>query len=92
MRDKYRQKRKEKYAKEGKVGLTQWLSEHPERAKEIARNKLARRRENLTDYYVNRLLVQHDDMPPMRCPKSLIECKRLQLKIERMIDEKRRAA
>lgn len=91
MKDKYAKARKEKYARDGRDSLVKWIEQNPDRAKEAFRKKVARYRKNLTDYYVNRLLIQHDGLPPRKCPQPLIECKRLQLKIERTIDEKRRA-
>ena len=92
LRDKCRKANKNRYQVYGRLPIIQWTKDNPEKAAEAARNKMARHRKRLSDYYINRLLTQHDGLPPKKCPKQLIECKRLQIQIERLSNEKREAA
>ena len=88
VKDKYAAIRKAKYAKEGRAAMLKWISENPEKFAEANRKKDKRRREALTDYYVNRLLCHPDRSTVKHVPAVLIECKRLQIMIERECREK----
>ena len=92
LRDKCRKANKKRYQVYGRLSIIQWAKDNPEKAAKAARNKMDRHRKRLSDYYINRLLTQHDGLPPQKCPKQLIECKRLQIQIERLLDEKHESA
>lgn len=89
VRDRYAAYRKEKYAKEGRASLLAWIAENPEKAAEAQRKKMKRGRDRLSDYYVRRLLTHPERSIVREVPAILIECKRLQLMIERECREKR---
>ncbi len=80
---------KEKYAKQGRAALIEWEKANPEKAAEARRKKMKRGRERLSDYYVRRLLCHPERSAVKQVPEVLIECKRLQLMIERECREKR---
>ncbi len=88
-RKAYADRRRERYAKVGRASLIEWEQANPERARDACRKKMARYRASLTDSYIARLLVQHGG--PLLAgdiPQTMIEAKRLQLMIERAINEK----
>ncbi len=89
MKDKYIAARKDKYARDGRVALATWEQNNPEKVAEAHRAKLKRGRELLSDYYVRRLLTHPDRSLVREVHQVLIECKRLQLMIERECNEKR---
>lgn len=83
VRDKMAAVRKEKYAKQGRAALIAWAEANPEKNAEAMRKKMKRGRERLSDYYVRRLLCHPGRSTVRGVPDVLIECKRLQLMIER---------
>jgi hypothetical protein len=89
MKDKYIAVRKDKYAREGRAAIQLWEQKNPEKVSCAHRIKLKRGRELLSDYYVRRLLTHPDRSLVREVPQVLIECKRLQLMIERECNEKR---
>jgi len=89
MKDKYVDVRKKKYAREGRVALATWEQKNPEKVADAHRIKAKRGREILSDYYVRRLLTHPDRSTVRDVPAVLIECKRLQLMIERECNAKR---
>lgn len=89
MRDKYIAARKEKYAREGRSSLKKWEDENPEKVAAAHRKKIKRYREQLSDYYVRRLLTHPQRSLIREVPAVLIELKRLQLLIERECREQR---
>ena len=89
MKDKYIAARKDKYARDGRAALADWEQKNPEKVSCAHRIKLKRGRELLSDYYVRRLLTHPDRSSVRDVPQVLIECKRLQLMIERECNEKR---
>lgn len=89
LRDRYAEVRKAKYAKEGRAALVAWIAANPEKAAEAKRRKMKRGRERLSDYYVRRLLTHPERSTVREVPAVLVECKRLQLMIERECREKR---
>lgn len=89
MRDKYLDSRKKKYAEQGRAALISWEQKNPEKVADAHRKKLKRGRELLSDYYVRRLLTHPHRSTVRDAPSVLIECKRLQLMIERECNEKR---
>jgi len=89
VKDKMAAARKAKYAKQGRAALIAWAAANPEKAAEAHRKKMKRGRERLSDYYVRRLLCHPERSAVREVPAVLIECKRLQLMIERECREKR---
>jgi pyruvate/2-oxoglutarate dehydrogenase complex dihydrolipoamide acyltransferase (E2) component len=89
IRDKYAAARKAKYAKEGRAAIVAWIAANPEKAAEAQRQKMKRGRQRLSDYYVRRLLTHPERSTVREVPTVLIECKRLQLMIERECHDKR---
>ena len=89
VKDKMAAARKAKYAKQGRAALIAWAAANPEKAAEAQRKKMKRGRERLSDYYVRRLLCHPERSAVREVPAVLIECKRLQLMIERECREKR---
>lgn len=89
VKDKYAAARKTKYAKQGRAAILAWIAANPEKAAEAHRKKMKRGRERLSDYYVRRLLCHPERSTVREVPDVLIECKRLQLMIERECNEKR---
>jgi hypothetical protein len=89
LRDKYAAVRKAKYAKEGRAALVAWIAANPDKYAEACRKKDKRNRDALNDYYVRRLLTHPERSTVRDVPAVLIECKRLQLMIERECREKR---
>jgi hypothetical protein len=89
MREKCVDSRKKKYAEQGRSALILWEQKNPEKVADAHRIKLKRGRELLSDYYVRRLLTHPDRSTVRDVPAVLIECKRLQLMIERECREKR---
>jgi hypothetical protein len=89
VRDKYAAQRKAKYAQHGRAGLIAWAAANPEKAAASHRKKLKRGRDSLDDYYVRKLLTHPDRSAVREVPAVLIDCKRLQLMIERECREKR---
>ena len=89
LRDKYKAARKAKYAKEGRARILAWIEANPEKAAEAQRKKMKRGRDALSNYYVRRLLCHPERSAVRSLPAVLIECKRLQLMIERECREKR---
>ena len=89
LKDKMKAARKTKYAKQGRAALIAWAAANPEKAAEAQRKKMKRGRERLSDYYVRRLLCHPERSAVKQVPEILIECKRLQLMIERECREKR---
>ena len=83
VKDKIAAARKAKYAKQGRAALIKWVAENPEKAAEAQRKKMKRGRDRLSDYYVRRLLCHPERSTVREVPAVLIECKRLQLMIER---------
>lgn len=83
VKDKYAAARKAKYAKEGRDALLKWMAENPDKAAEAQRKKMKRGRDRLSDYYIRRLLCHPERSTVKQVPDVLIECKRLQLMIER---------
>jgi hypothetical protein len=73
----------------GRAALIEWAAANPEKAAEAQRKKMKRGRERLSDYYVRRLLCHPERSAVKQVPEILIECKRLQLMIERECREKR---
>lgn len=89
LKDKMKAARKTKYAKQGRAALIAWAAANPEKSAEAQRKKMKRGRERLSDYYVRRLLCHPERSAVRKVPTVLIECKRLQLMIERECREKR---
>lgn len=89
MKDKMAEARKKKYSKQGRAALIAWATENPEKAAAAHREKMKRGRARLSDYYVRRLLCHPERSAVKQVPEILIECKRLQLIIERECREKR---
>lgn len=89
LRDKYVAARKAKYAREGRAAIVAWIAANPEKAADAHRKKMKRGRTRLSDYYVRRLLTHPGRSTVREVPAVLIECKRLQLMIERECREKR---
>ena len=89
VKDKMAAARKAKYAKQGRAALIAWAAANPEKVAEAQRKKMKRGRERLSEYYVRRLLCHPERSAVREVPAVLIECKRLQLMIERECREKR---
>jgi len=83
VRDKMAEARRAKYAKQGRSALIAWVAANPEKAAEAHRKKMKRKRDRLSDYYVRRLLCHPERSTVREVPSVLIECKRLQIMIER---------
>lgn len=83
VKDKIAAARKVKYAKQGRAALIEWELANQEKAAEAQRKKMKRGRERLSDYYVRRLMCHPGRSTVKQVPGILIECKRLQLMIER---------
>ena len=83
VKDKYAAARKAKYSKQGRAALIAWVAANPEKAAAAHRKKMKLGRERLSDYYVRRLLCHPERSAVKQVPEILIECKRLQLMIER---------
>jgi len=89
-RDKARAANKARYAREGNAGLKQWAKDNPEAFRKSMRKKMKRYRDGLTDYYVRRLLVQHEPaLAGSDIPRALVEAKRAQIMLERATNEER---
>lgn len=83
-KDKHHSRMAARYAVQG-AQVQQWYSALPaEKQRELARAKQARYRAELTDCYVRRLITT----TTMQVPESLIQAKKLQIKIERFCNEK----
>ena len=89
VKDKMTAARKAKYAKQGRAALVAWVAANPAKAADAHRKKMKRGRDRLSDYYVRRLLTHPERSTVREVPAVLIECKRLQLMIERECREKR---
>ena len=89
-RDKAAARNAARYAKRGRDDLARWEAENPDAVRANTRAKMARYRSSLTESYVRRLLVQHGG--PLKAkdiPQPLVELKRLQIQIERAVNEQR---
>ncbi len=65
-----------------------WDREHPERIKEIGKKTMQNAREKLSDYYVKSLICKHSDsLKHKDIPKTLVEVKKEQIKLQRLINE-----
>ena len=90
IRDKVAAANASRYAKCGRESLAEWERKNPDAVREITRRKMARYADRLTDYYVRRLMVQHGSaIKADEIPQCLVEAKRLQIQIERAVNEKR---
>ena len=89
-RDKAAARSAAAYAKRGRASLAKWERDNPEAVKAGTRAKMQRYRAALTDSYVRRLLVQHGGLLRAKdIPQPLVDAKRLQIMIERAVNEER---
>lgn len=89
----YYQQHKEEIQKRGKRYLAdsevqKRIREHRKKTRGYEREKMRKKIKNLDDYYVKQVLVQGTGLKPSQLPLALVEAKKLQLKIRRMIHEK----
>lgn len=88
-KDKAAARNKARYEKLGRASIKEWMDQNPDRVREVGRAKMARYRESLSDSYVKKLIVQHNDtLNSGDIPPSLIEAKRVQIQIMRLVNEK----
>jgi len=89
----YHQQHKEEIQKRTKRYLAdpetqKRIREHRKAIRPREREKMRKKIKNLDDYYVKQVLVQGTGLKPSQLPSALVEAKKLQLKIRRMIHEK----
>lgn len=88
-KDKAHERNKARYERLGRAPLKEWMEQNPDRVREIGRAKMARHRERLSDQYIKTLIVQHTGtIGKDAVPQCLVEAKRQQIQLMRLIDEK----
>lgn len=59
------------------------------KSKEYQKEQRAKARKNLKNSYIKNLLTKRTELKALNIPKSLIDAKRLSVKIKRLLDERR---
>ena len=78
-----REKNKHKY----KSVKKDWDKSHPEQVKSYAKKTHKKRCSSLNDSYVSDVVANHSSLTSKDIPQSLIEAKRVELKLKRLIKE-----
>jgi hypothetical protein len=64
-----------------------WAKQNPEKVKAYSRKNEKRYAKQLTDSYVRRLLRQHNQLDAADIPQPLVEVKREEIKLKRLLKE-----
>lgn len=67
-----------------------WANANPERRKSYTRNCMRRQCQSLSDAYIRAKIAHRSGIPCAAIPKELVEAKREQLKLHRLLKEKQK--